>query len=90
MFTRKVNTTAVPFGFLCPSNEFLSYLARENGNIAYCKSHNAFSPKRHAYYNKNRRARFDVARRLRNNFLAERQFLYVTTPLPLRMTPITE
>ena len=75
MLAGKVDATAVPFGFFSPSNEFLSYLARENGNIAYCKSHNAFSSKRHAYYNKNRRARFDVARRLRSNFLAERQFL---------------
>ena len=57
MFTRKVNTTAVPLGFLCPSNEFLSYLARENGNIAYCKSHNAISFKSRTYYNKNRRVR---------------------------------
>ena len=75
MFTRKVDATTVPFGFLCPSNEFLGYLARENGNIAYCKSHNASSSKKHAYYNKNRRARFDVARRLRGDLRAERQFL---------------
>ena len=38
---------------------------------------------------RNRRTRLDVARRLRGDFRAKRQFLYVTTPLPLRMTPIT-
>ena len=55
VFTRKINTPAVSFGFFSPSNEFLGHLARENGNIAYCKSHNAISSKRRAYYNKNRR-----------------------------------
>ena len=55
MFTGKVDATAVSLGFFCPSNEFLGHLTRENGNIAYCKSHNAISSKRRAYYNKNRR-----------------------------------
>ena len=60
MFTRKVNTTAVSLGFFSPSNEFLGHLARENGNIAYCKSHNDIISSRRAYYNKNRRV---IARR---------------------------
>ena len=55
VFTRKINTPAVSFGFLCPSNEFLGYLTRKNGNIAYCKSHNIISSKSRTYYNKNRR-----------------------------------
>ena len=52
MFTGKVDATAIPFGFFCPSNEFLGHFTRENGNIAYCKSHNAIPSKRRAYYNK--------------------------------------
>ena len=60
VFTRKIDTTAVSFGFLCPSNEFLGHFTRENGNIAYCKSHNAISFTTRTYYNKNRRV---IARR---------------------------
>ena len=55
MFTRKVDATAVSFGLFSPPNELLGHLTRENGNIAYCKSHNAVSSQRHVYYNKNRR-----------------------------------
>ena len=52
MLPGKVDAPAVSFGFLRPSNEFLGHLTRENGNIAYCKSHNIISSKSRGYYNK--------------------------------------
>ena len=60
MLTGEVDASAVSFGFFSPSNELLGHLARENGNITYCKSHNATSSKRREYYSKNRRV---IARR---------------------------